>query len=237
MPAGASGLFDAVVAAIPAPQALTLLAPYSRAFRHLTGVVFAPCWSAMLAFDPRPAGPETSVGGRSGPLGFAAREGSSPGRTSSPHSWVLHASAEWSRAHLELDARDAAQLMLKRSPRRSTARCRRRSPAGAPLAARAGRAGTRLALPGRPGIAAGACGDWCIAPRVEAAFESGRALAHSLLSIVGKRAARRARRPAAVARWTRRAACGSSMRTRTPSWATNSYTPQRASATSSGRIS
>jgi predicted NAD/FAD-dependent oxidoreductase len=34
-------------------------------------------------------------------------------------------------------------------------------------------------------IAAGACGDWCIAPRVEAAFESGRALAHSLLPMVG----------------------------------------------------
>ena len=34
-------------------------------------------------------------------------------------------------------------------------------------------------------IAAGACGDWCIAPRVEAAFESGRALAHSLLTMVG----------------------------------------------------
>ena len=33
--------------------------------------------------------------------------------------------------------------------------------------------------------ATGACGDWCIAPRVEAAFESGRTLAHSLLSIVG----------------------------------------------------
>ena len=34
-------------------------------------------------------------------------------------------------------------------------------------------------------IAAGACGDWCIAPRVEAAFESGRTLAHSLVSLVG----------------------------------------------------
>jgi predicted NAD/FAD-dependent oxidoreductase len=34
-------------------------------------------------------------------------------------------------------------------------------------------------------IAAGACGDWCIAPRIEAAYESGRTLAHSLLSIVG----------------------------------------------------
>ena len=34
-------------------------------------------------------------------------------------------------------------------------------------------------------IGAGACGDWCIAPRVEAAFESGRSLAHSILSMVG----------------------------------------------------
>jgi len=34
-------------------------------------------------------------------------------------------------------------------------------------------------------MAAGACGDWCIAPRVEAAFESGRTLAHSLLPMVG----------------------------------------------------
>jgi predicted NAD/FAD-dependent oxidoreductase len=34
-------------------------------------------------------------------------------------------------------------------------------------------------------IAAGACGDWCVAPRVEAAYDSGRALAHSLLSMVG----------------------------------------------------
>ena len=32
---------------------------------------------------------------------------------------------------------------------------------------------------------AGACGDWCVAPRAEAAFESGRALAHSLLPMVG----------------------------------------------------
>jgi predicted NAD/FAD-dependent oxidoreductase len=34
--------------------------------------------------------------------------------------------------------------------------------------------------------AVGACGDWCVAPRVEAAFDSGRALARSLLSIVGR---------------------------------------------------
>jgi predicted NAD/FAD-dependent oxidoreductase len=34
-------------------------------------------------------------------------------------------------------------------------------------------------------ISAGACGDWCVAARVEAAYESGYSLAHSLLSMVG----------------------------------------------------
>jgi predicted NAD/FAD-dependent oxidoreductase len=38
-------------------------------------------------------------------------------------------------------------------------------------------------------FAAGACGDWCIGPRAEAAFDSGRALARALLSSMGLAAA------------------------------------------------
>ena len=44
-------------------------------------------------------------------------------------------------------------------------------------------------------VAAGACGDWCIAPRVEAAFESGHAMAHSVLSMLGKLVPRSAAEP------------------------------------------
>jgi predicted NAD/FAD-dependent oxidoreductase len=99
---------------------------------------------------------------------------------------VLHASPEWSRAHLEIDARDAAQALFEAFahvldltlpvPALQLAHRWRYAQVERPL--------------GLPCLvdqeaAAGVCGDWCIAPRVEAAFESGRSLAHSLLSIVG----------------------------------------------------
>jgi predicted NAD/FAD-dependent oxidoreductase len=179
-------LFDAIAVAVPAPQALTLLAPHARAFRHLTDVVFAPCWSAMLAFDEALATPAEAMRWTQGPLAWAASHSSRPGRRSEPHSWVLHASPAWSRAHLDLDARDAAQALVEAfadavdlmlpPPRLQLAHRWRYAQVEQPL--------------GLPCLvdqesAAGACGDWCIAPRVEAAFESGRALAHALSSIVG----------------------------------------------------
>ena len=45
--------FNAVVAAVPAPQALSLLAPHGRAFRHLISVQMAPCWALMAHFERR----------------------------------------------------------------------------------------------------------------------------------------------------------------------------------------
>ena len=182
-------LFDAIAVAIPAPQALTLLAPYSRAFRHLTDVVFAPCWAAMFAFvDPLPV-PAEAMRWTSGPLAWAASHASRPERASPPHSWVVHASAEWSRAHLELDARDAAKSLYEAF---AAALDLTLPVPQLQLAHRWRYAQVEQAL-GLPCLvdqesAAGACGDWCIAPRVEAAFESGRALAHSLLSVVGLQA-------------------------------------------------
>ena len=42
---------DAIAVAVPAPQALTLLGPHGRTFRHLHEVSMAPCWAGMFAFD------------------------------------------------------------------------------------------------------------------------------------------------------------------------------------------
>jgi predicted NAD/FAD-dependent oxidoreductase len=140
----------------------------------------------MLAFaDPLPV-PAEAMRWTSGPLAWAASHASRPRRASSPHSWVLHASSEWSRSHLEIDARDAAQALYEAFahvldltlpvPQLQLAHRWRYAQVERPL--------------GLPCLvdqesAAGVCGDWCIAPRVEAAFESGRALAQTLLSIVG----------------------------------------------------
>ena len=181
-----NAIFDAVAVAVPAPQALTLLGAHGRAFRHLADVRMAPCWAAMFAFDaPVDAGAEVRRWTR-GTLTWAACDSSKPLRPAGPQCWVVHASSEWSRQHLEADAHEVAQLLLREFAMAAGVRV------PAPVFLQAHR--WRHALVEQPlglpclvdeEIAAGACGDWCIAPRVEAAFESGRALAHSLLPMVG----------------------------------------------------
>lgn len=179
-------VFNAIAVAVPAPQALALLGPHGRSFRHLHEVRMAPCWAGMFAFEqPVDVGADVRRWTQ-GSLTWAACDSSKPNRPSGLHCWVVHASVDWSRAHLEADAVEVAQLLLHEFGA-ATGRC-----LPAPLHARAHR--WRLAFVEQPlglpcivdeEIAAGACGDWCIAPRVEAAFESGRALAHSLLPTVG----------------------------------------------------
>ncbi len=181
-----SRVFDAVVVAVPAPQAISLLGAHGRAFRHLTGVKMAPCWTAMIAFDG-----DIDVGGDAcrwtrGPLSWAACDSTKPGRSAGPQSWVVNASPQWSREHLDADARDAASLLLNEFSQAVGQ--------GLPQPVHVEAHRWRHAFVEQPlglpclvdeEIAAGACGDWCIAPRVEAAFESGRSVAHSVLSMLG----------------------------------------------------
>jgi predicted NAD/FAD-dependent oxidoreductase len=179
-------VFSAVVVAVPAPQALSLLGPHGRAFRHLAGVRFAPCWAAMMAFDvPLDAGAD-ACRWTQGPLAWAACDTTKPGRPTGAQAWVVHASSQWSREHLEADAQDVAPLLLREfgqaigqalpSPCHLEAHRWRHAFVEQPLG---------LPCLVDEEIAAGACGDWCIAPRVEAAYESGRTLAHSVLSMIG----------------------------------------------------
>lgn len=180
-------VFDAVAVAVPAPQALTLLTPHGRSFQRISEVRMAPCWTAMLSFDaPVIAGADVRRW-TAGPLTWAACDSSKPGRPDGAQCWVVQASPAWSREHLEDDAEHVAQALWQEF----------HTAVGGGLAApatlRAHR--WRHAFVERPlgapfvvdeESAMGACGDWCVAPRVEAAFDSGRALAHALLSIVGR---------------------------------------------------
>ena len=179
-------VFGAVVVAVPAPQAISLLGHHGRAFRHLTGVRMAPCWAAMFAFErPLDLGAE-ALRWTQGPLTWAACNSSKLDREAEPQTWVVHASPQWSREYLEADARDAAQRLFGEF----ALAVGRELPPPAHLEAHRWRDALVEQPLGLPclvdeEIAAGACGDWCIAPRVEAAFESGRTLAQSVLSMVG----------------------------------------------------
>ncbi len=180
------GPFRAVVLANPAPQARALLATAGdgappELVAAAGRAVMAPCWALMLAFDPplelagfdaRPL--------EGGPVAWIARNTSKPGREGFD-SWTVHASPEWSTAHLEDPAETVATRLLA-AFREVT------GSAAAPVAQMAHR--WRYALVTEPAGAAaffdqaaglGLCGDWCLGGKIEAAFLSGQALAGLML--------------------------------------------------------
>lgn len=182
-----SEVFDAVAVALPAPQALALLAPHGHGFRRIADVHMTPCWAAMLALDPPVETGADVHRWSAGPIAWAACDSTKHERPAGAQCWVVHASAAWSKEHLGDDADEVAQQLWRafagacgierHAPRWLRAHRWRYALAERPL-------GQPCLVDEESG--AGACGDWCTAPRVEAAFESGRALAHSLLSVIGR---------------------------------------------------
>ena len=169
--------FDAVVVACPSEQAAPLLKPFETAFAAAAvRSRSAPCWTAMAAFA-EPLRTDRTILRDVGPIGWATRNGAKPGRDNT-QTWVVQASPEWSSDHLERSPEEIAPELLRLLG----------SALGVPLPtpihlsahrwryARSGRASGPAALwDGVIGL--GVCGDWLLAPRVEAAWVSGTRLA------------------------------------------------------------
>ncbi len=182
------GPFDAVVVSAPAPQTAALLAAQAPGLAaRANEVEMAPCWAVMASY---PHDLELGFDGafvEDSPLGWIARNNAKPGRPSG-EAWVLHASPEWSREHLDLDQEVAAQWLADAF--RDAVGCK--LPVPAHLTAHR----WRFALPVNPitepclfdaELALAACGDWAGGPRVEGAFLSGRAAAGRLLELESTR--------------------------------------------------
>lgn len=175
--------FDVVVLAVPAPQAAPLLATRAHPFAgRLADVVFAPCWAVMASFADRVSGGDV-VRPTEGPLGWIARNSARPGeQAATSDNWVLHAKGAWARAHLEDDPDTVAAALLAAFghalgstavPSQILAHRWRHALVETPL-------GMPFLWDPEAGI--GLCGDWCLGPRVEAAFDSGESLARSVLA-------------------------------------------------------
>lgn len=176
------GAHDALVLAVPAPQAAALAATRTRLAGRLRQVPMAPCWTAMATFE-EPVAVAFDVRFDDDPvLPWFARNSSKPGR-SGPDAWVLHAGADWSRQRA--GARGGAVIgeLLARLGQRL----------GAPLPRSTATAAhfwecARVEAPlgeaylEDPAASIGCCGDWCIDARVEAAWLSGDALGRRLAS-------------------------------------------------------
>ena len=98
--------FDSVLLAVPAPQAAPLLAPVAPEMAALASAArMRGCWALMLQFDSTLALPFDAAFVNQGRLRWIARDNSKPGRQG-PETWLLHATAEWSEARLEDNAKD-----------------------------------------------------------------------------------------------------------------------------------
>jgi hypothetical protein len=182
---GAQIAASAVVLAIPAPQAVALLRAQAAAFPGLDAVTMDPCWTVLAGFDAPLPGPDR-IEGDGAPLAKALRNTAKPGRPPSPDVWVLHAGADWTRAHLDSPP-DAAATALE------TALAERLGVPVRPDRRMVHRwlyahAAERLAQPcgWHPALRLGLAGDWCAQPEVgvagvEAAFLSGTRLAARML--------------------------------------------------------
>ncbi len=175
--------FDAVVVAVPAPQAVPLLRePSPLLGAKAGGATMRGCWALMLRFATPVDLPFDAAFVNHGPLRWIARDSAKPGRTG-PETWLLHANAPWSEAHLEDSPEAVANTLLRAftelggpAPQAWSAHRWRYADTEPPIVeVCAWDAKERL----------GMCGDWLNGGKVEGAWLSGSALARRVLDTIG----------------------------------------------------
>jgi photolyase PhrII len=175
------GDFELLIVATPAPQAQALLRSAAPALAaQAARVRHQPTWAAMLAFSEGDRLANNGLFFDRGPLSWAAENSSKPGRNG--NTWVLHASAEWTHAHLDATPNQVAEPLadwfcattgLDRSAvAHLDAHRWLYSLVANPL---------DVGALWDPDLGIGACGDWCQGARIEGAFLSGQAIAGRLL--------------------------------------------------------
>lgn len=171
-----------VVVTVPAPQVAGLLGPDHPLVAALSPVRLAPCLTLMAAIAA-PA-PFTSRQDRDDPLAWIAQDSAKPGRPQGAATlWVAQAGQDFSQAHLERDTAAIAAAMLPLLCDRLGASPDRVTHA----AAHRWRYARVTQALGQPFLtdATGTLhlgGDWCIGPRIEAAWDSGSAIAADILA-------------------------------------------------------
>lgn len=178
------GEYDAVVVALPSPLTAQLVDPLSYELAsRVREAETAAVWTVTVAFEHPLTVDLDAAFVTVGPLAWVSREASKPERGDAER-WVLHASVEWTRQHLEASAEQVAAQLLEAfwattgalvvPPTALSARQWRHGVVTKPLrvdcvAHESGRVIT--------------CGDWCLGSRLESAFLSGAAAAGRLLAL------------------------------------------------------
>lgn len=193
------GIVDRVAVTAPAPQAAELLADAAPGLAaRAAEAEYAPCWTAMAAWDEPLGITEDWFAERAPgtPVAWAVRESAKPGREAGER-WTIQAGAGWSLGRLDDEPRHVALDLVAAL---GVAGHLGAVPAPAFLAAhrwRYARCVAPLDTPclTDPATGLGAGGDWCAphaepgdpgvlqaGPGVPEALHSGRALARALLA-------------------------------------------------------
>ena len=143
-----------------------------------------PCWALMLGYENFPDIGFDAAFINEGELAWLARNSSKPQREG-PETWVLHATPEWSREHLELDSEEIAERMLdslcrvepafRACPDICLAHRWRYALADRPL-------GDGVLVDGESSLVL--AGDWCAGNRIEGAWTSGVAASSQVRALL-----------------------------------------------------
>lgn len=176
---GSRGGFDAIIMAMPAEQAASILSLHDFAMARSALLARSqPCWTAMYAF----AGPVSHHGNllkEAGPITWAVRNNSKPGRPAT-EAWVVQANATWSSDHLEASSAFIVDALKEKLEGAVGAALPDIAYSTAHRWRYALSSGTGLGSIWNENLRLGVCGDWLLGPRVECAFLSGQALALQL---------------------------------------------------------
>ena len=176
--------YDTLVLAVPAPQVLPLLVGVSAAGHAVAASVrMRGSWALMLRCAQRIDLPFDAAFINAGALRWIARDSSKPGRSGTEEgaeTWLLHAKAEWSEAHIEDDPASVTAALLEAFVALGGS-----TQAISSTAHRWRYADTEPALDNvcawDADLRIGLCGDWLNGGKVEGAWQSGQRLAEQLM--------------------------------------------------------
>jgi renalase len=171
--------FDAVVLAVPAPQAVPLLQLSPNLAAIAANARMRASWALMLRYAAPVDLPFDAAFVNRGPLKWIARDRNKP-RRSGQECWLLHATPDWSDAHIEDNADSVTTALLQAF-----------AELGGPAPQQWTTHRWRYAIP-EPALDKvcvwdsasnlGLCGDWLNGSKVEGAWLSGRALGEKVVS-------------------------------------------------------
>lgn len=175
------GPYDYLVCTAPPEQTLGIIGKASPFTSTLANQKFDPCWATMIHFaHPVPVSYDAAFV-HENPLRWICRNNSKPARDPDKECWVLHASPEWSKAHLEESPEQVTPQLLKAFATAigqqlgeiqnvTSHRWRYSAPADPLEQGHLWDAELKL----------GIAGDWCSGARVEGAILSGLGLAQKI---------------------------------------------------------